>query len=180
MNKLNEEILVQEICKHLDASIAHVPQSIEQYLTEGRQAALLQNAHLNSQDAEGLTHAVRAELDDNSALAPDIEARLDQIRHSAVTRFEQLQETTTEPSSFSLSAWIKTQFDSFNFAASAGMLATACVMVTAISIFYINSRPAGTLTLEEEIGLVATAEDIELYENLEFYLWLVENESLTL
>jgi len=60
------------------------------------------------------------------------------------------------------------------------MLATTCVMVTAISIFYVNSRPAGTLTLEEEISLVATAEDIELYENLEFYLWLAENESLTL
>jgi hypothetical protein len=53
-------------------------------------------------------------------------------------------------------------------------------MVTAISIFYVNSRPTGTLTLEEEIDLVAAAEDIELYENLEFYLWLAENEFLTL
>lgn len=177
MNKLDEGVLVQEVCRHLDASIAHLPQPIEQFLTESRQAALLQNAHLGS---EGLAQAVSRELDDNSALSPDIEARLDQIRHSAVARFEQLQEKTTETSRFSLSAWIKTQFDSFNFAASAGMLATACVMVTAISIFYVNSRPAGTLTLEEEIGLVATAEDIELYENLEFYLWLAENESLTL
>jgi hypothetical protein len=60
------------------------------------------------------------------------------------------------------------------------MLATACVVVTAISIFYVDSRPAGTVTLNEEIGLVATAEDIELYDNLEFYLWLAENESLIL
>ena len=180
MNKLDEGILVQEICRHLDASIAHLPQAIEQHLAQSRQAALLQNAHLGAQSTEGFAQTVSRELDDNSSLSPDIEARLDQIRHSAVARFEQLQEKTTASSRFSLSAWIKTQFDSFNFAASAGMLATACVMVTAISIFYVNSRPAGTLTLEEEIGLVATAEDIELYENLEFYLWLVENESLTL
>ena len=180
MNKLNEEVLVQEVCRHLDASIAHLPQTIEQYLTESRQAALLQNAHLVPQDADGLVHTVSRELEDNNALSPDIEARLDQIRHSAVARFEELQEKNTEAGRFSLSAWIKTQFDSFNFSASAGMLATACVMITAISIFYVNSRPAGTLTLEEEIGLVATAEDIELYENLEFYLWLAENESLTL
>ena len=179
MNKLNEDIFLQEVCKHLDASIAHLPQSTGQHLTESRQAALLQNAHL-IQDTEGLALTVSRELEDNSPLSPDIEARLDQIRHSAVARFEQLQEKTIEPSRFSLLAWTKTQFNSFNFSASAGMLATACVMVTVISIFYVNSRPTGSLTLEEEISLVATAEDIELYENLEFYLWLVENESLTL
>jgi len=180
MNRLDEGILVQEICRHLDASIAHLPQAVEQSLLECRQAALLQNAQLAPQNAEGLAQAVSRELDDRSTLAPDIEARLDQIRHSAVARFEQLQEKAAATSHFSLSAWVKTQSDSFNFSASAGMLATACVMVTAISIFYANSRPAGILTLEEEIGLVATAEDIELYENLEFYLWLAENESLTL
>jgi hypothetical protein len=119
-------------------------------------------------------------LDNSSALSPNIEARLDQIRQSAVAKFEQLQEKTTGTSRFSLSAWIKTQSHSFNLSASAGMLTTACVMVTAISIFYVNSRPTGTLTLKEEIGLVATAEDIELYENLEFNLWLAENEFLTL
>lgn len=180
MNKLDEGVLVPEICRHLDASIAHLPQAIKQSLIECRQAALLQNAHLDQQDAEGLAQAVSRKLDDSSALPPDIEARLDQIRHSAVARFEQLREKTTETSRFSLSAWIKTQSHSFNFSTLTGMLATACVMVTAISIFYVNSRPAGTLTLEEEIGLVATAEEIELYENLEFYLWLAENESLTL
>jgi len=180
MNKLDEEVLVQEVCRHLDVSIAYLPLAIERCLSESRQAALLRNAHLVPQDPASLANAVSRGLDGNSALSPDIEKRLDQIRHSAVAKFGQLQEKTIESSGFSLSAWIKTQFDSFNFAASAGMLATACVLLTAISIFYVDSRPTGTLTLEQEIGLVATAEEIELYENLEFYLWLVENESLTL
>ena len=180
MNKLNEKVFVQEICRQLDASIAHLPKPIAQFLAESRKSALLQNAHLAPQATEDLRQPLSRELNEHSALTPDIEARLDQIRHSAVARFEQQQEKTTQSSRFSLSAWMKNQFDTFNFAASAGMLATACVMVTAISIFYVNSRPTGALTLEEEIGLVATAEDIELYENLEFYLWLAENESLTL
>jgi hypothetical protein len=48
-------------------------------------------------------------------------------------------------------------------------------MVTVVSLFYVSSRPAGILSLEEEISLIASAEDIELYENLDFYLWLDEN-----
>lgn len=180
MNKLDDEVLVQEVCRHLDASVAHLPLAIEQNLGESRQTALLQNAHLVTQYAEDLADTVSMEFDDRSTLSPDIEARLDQIRHSAVARFKLLQKKTTEPSRGSLSAWIKTQFDSFNFSASAGMLTTACVLVTAISVFYVNSRLTGSLTLEDEISLVATAEEIELYENLEFYLWLSENESLAL
>ncbi|GJM12322.1 MAG: hypothetical protein DHS20C12_07250 [Pseudohongiella sp.] len=180
MNRLDEEKLIQEVCRYLDASIAQLPLLTQQHLTESRQAALLQKAHLGSQGVDELAHAVGKELEDSSTLSPDIEARLDQIRHNAVAKFEQQREQSSERSGFSLFSWIKSQVESFNFDASAGMLATACVLVTAISIFYVNSRPTGTLTLEEEIGLVATAEDIELYENLEFYLWLAENESLTL
>lgn len=176
MNRLDETILIEKICRHLDASIAHLPEPIEEGLNAGRQAALLQVSHLAPQDAPELTRAV----DDYSTLSPDIEARLDQIRHSAVAKYEQQLNRSPESRSFSLGEWIKSQADSFNFGARTGMLATTCVLLTAISIFYVNSRPTGTLTLEEEISLVATAEDIELYENLEFYLWLAENESLTL
>ena len=176
MNKLDEAVLIEKICRHLDASIAQLPESVEESLSAGRQAALLQVSHLAQQDTSGLISAV----DDHAALSPDIEARLDQIRHSAVAKYEQQRNRAPESRGFSLSEWIKSQADSFNFGARTGMLATTCVLLTAISIFYVNSRPTGTLTLEEEISLVATAEDIELYENLEFYLWLAENESLTL
>jgi len=181
MNHLNDDLFLREICRHLDASIAHLPLSVSQQLDASRQAALTQTVHLDAPDTEGLAQSVRQEFAEGSEQLPaDIEARLDQIRHSAVARFEELQRTPAQSSRFSMSAWIKSQLNSFNFGASAGMLATACVMITAISIFYVNSRPAGTLTLEDEIGLVATAEDIELYENLEFYMWLSENETFTL
>jgi len=57
----------------------------------------------------------------------------------------------------------------------AKMLATACLTVTIVSLFYTASRPAGTLPLEEEIALIASADDYELVENLDFYLWLADN-----
>ncbi len=180
MNKLDEAVLVQEICRQLDASIAHLPKSTLQHLDASRHAAVMQRPHLSAQDDENLASAVSRELDDRNSLSPEIKARLNQIRQSAVAKFEKLQEDKAGSAGFSLGAWLKTQLDTFNLTASAGMLATACVLVAAVSIFYLNSRPTGTLSLAEEISLVATAEDIELYENLEFYLWLAENESLTL
>ena len=185
MNTADDAVLLQKICRHLDASSAHLPFFVEQQLSHARQSALKQQSHSATarRDAAGLVQSVSRDMNDNS-VPPEIEARLDQIRNSAVARFEQLQQTQkaqkTETVGLSLRTWFKSQLAAFNFSASAGMLATACILITAISLFYVNSRPTGTLTLEEEIGLVATAEDIELYENLEFYLWLAENESLTL
>lgn len=172
MNALDEATFVEEVCKRLDRSIAHLPPSTLLRLDASRQTAVMQRAQLGD---EGLAAAVSRELDERGAVPPEIEARLNQIRQSAVAKYEKQQ--AQQPS---IATWIKAQFDAFNFAAPAGMLATACLLVTAISLFYVNARPTGTLSLEEEIGLVATAEDIELYENLEFYMWLAENESLTL
>lgn len=180
MNKLDESAFVQEICRQLDASIARLPKHTQQRLDAGRQAAVMQQAHQPASSDESLATAVSRELDDSSRVSPEIEARLNQIRQSAIAKFEKLEAKKAASAGFSFGRWLKNQFDSFSFVASAGMLATACVLITAISIFYVNSRPAGTLTLEEEIGLIATAEELELYENLEFYLWLAENESLTL
>lgn len=173
MNALDEATFVEEVCKRLDRSIAHLPPSTLLRLDASRQTAVMQRSQLGD---EGLAAAVSRELDERGAVSPEIEARLNQIRQSAVAKYERRQQAQ-QPS---IGAWIKAQLDAFNFAAPAGMLATACLLVTAISLFYVNARPTGTLSLEEEIGLVATAEDIELYENLEFYMWLAENESLTL
>ncbi len=180
MNKLEETVLVQEICRQLNASIEHLHPSIHHRLDNARQAALLKQPRLAQQNVDGLAQLVSRELDDNATVPAEIEARLDQIRHKAIARFEKLETRSKQSKGANLLGWFKFQFDSFNLAASAGMLASACVLITAISIFYVNSRPTGTFTLEEEIGLVASAEDIELYENLEFYLWLAENESLNL
>lgn len=177
MNKLDEALLVQEICRRLDLSIAELPVPVEQQLSSSRQAAI---AQLASGREDVLAQRVSRELDEKIPVSPEIDARLDQIRQNAVARFEAQQNAAAGSKPSFLAAQFKSYRDAFSFSTATGMLATACVLITAVSLFFVNSRPAGTLTLEEEIGLVATAEDIELYENLEFYLWLAENESLTL
>ena len=55
------------------------------------------------------------------------------------------------------------------------MVATACVLVTVVSLVYVNGNSSGNLSLDDELVLVASADDLELYENLDFYLWLDEN-----
>lgn len=180
MNKLDESILVQEICKHLDLSIAQLPESAAQQLHASREAAIAQLAQPSLADEDSLAKLLSRELNENNQVSEEIDARLNLIRQNAVARFEKQQAAANDGGAFSALAWLRSQRDAFSFPAAAGMLATACVLLTVVSLFFVNSRPAGTLTLEEEIGLVATAEDIELYENLEFYLWLAENESLTL
>lgn len=177
MNTLEETIFIKEICQRLDASIAHLQPTITERLDNARQAALLAKSEAIQQDIESLASIVSRELNENATVPLEIEARLDQIRHRAITKLEEIESQKKESRSSALGSSLKSKFDSSNLLASAGMLATACVLITAISIFYVSTRPAGSLTFEDEISLVASAEDIELYENLEFYLWLAENES---
>ena len=53
--------------------------------------------------------------------------------------------------------------------------ATACVLVTVATLFFqFPEQPTGELA-EADILLFASSDEIELYDNLEFYLWLAEN-----
>ena len=67
------------------------------------------------------------------------------------------------------------RFFAGGFPVTASMVATACVLVTVVSLVYVNGNSSGNLSLDDELVLVASADDLELYENLDFYLWLDEN-----
>ena len=55
------------------------------------------------------------------------------------------------------------------------VFATTCVIVTVVSLLTVFPDSATPLSLDEEISLIASADDLELYENLDFYMWLAEN-----
>jgi len=55
----------------------------------------------------------------------------------------------------------------------AGGLVTACLLVTVVVLQWPDS--ARISPVDSDILLFASADEIELYENLEFYLWLAEN-----
>ena len=175
MNTLNDQQLIEEICTRLDRSIARLDPSISDRLDAMRRQVLDVGSESVGAEEHSLVLNVRNKLDESASVAPEIEARLDQIRQQAMVR---LQTPATKPESSlfirakqTLQSW----FASNGLAMPASVFASACVLVTVVSLFYI-SRPAGSLPLEEEIGLIASADDIELYENLDFYLWLAEND----
>jgi len=173
MNKLNDQQLIEEICTRLDSSTAHLHPSIGARLDSMRRQALAVASVSVPAGEESIVLKVRKKLDESMSVAPEIEARLDQIRQQAITR---LQTTETESSLIiRVQETLQSLFAGNRLAMPAGVFATACVMVTAATLFYV-SRPSGSLPLEEEISLIASADDIELYENLNFYLWLAEND----
>ena len=179
MNKLAEEAFLEEICRRLDGSIAHLSPSINERLDVSRQCALQQRSAEQAASLDSLTLEVRSKLNENDSVSPEIEDRLNQIRQLAIAQLDSSKPLAPHWLK-RVKNWLDSSFSDFNLPVPAGMLATACVLVTVVSIFYVNSRPAGSVSLEEEISLIASAQDIELYENLEFYLWLVENESINL
>jgi hypothetical protein len=169
VNKLDDEQFLTEIRKRLDQSVEEIHSSVALRLNKSREEALNTPQLKESIDNDPLVDSVVNTLDDNSELSPIIEHRLNQIRQNAIARIDSKESVLTR-----IQDAIQEKFAS-SFGMPASMYATACLMITVASLFYVSSRPAGSLSLEEELTLIASADDIELYENLDFYLWLAEN-----
>ena len=64
-----------------------------------------------------------------------------------------------------------------------GGLVTACVLVMVVAVFYQTQPEApvqvspGTANPIEDLDILTSAEELEFFENLEFYQWLEENEA---
>jgi hypothetical protein len=175
MNKLDDKQLLEEIRLRLDRSIAHLEPSVSERLHSMRRQAVAPAQDSADDHAHGLLLDVGQKLDDNEAVTPEIAARLDQIRQQAITSIKSTPPPVAEALLSRVRDSLVALFASHTMTIPARVFATACVLVTAASLFTVYSRPSGSLTPEAEIGLIASADDIELYENLDFYLWLAEN-----
>lgn len=165
MNRLSDNDLIREICTRLDASCANLPVELEQRLDAMRQRALIQQGTAELQPDPSFR------LESGHELSPAIESRLNAARRRAIAHYQTQQ---SESHSGEFAQWLDALINPLRFARSASILATACVLVTVVSLFYVASRPESLLPIDEEMGLIASAGDFELYENLEFYLWLAE------
>lgn len=166
-----EQQLVQSICQQLDHSLVDVERNMGSRLDAVRKAALLRStSDEESMDEALFTDSVLSALEDQ--LQPGfIETRLDAMRAQAVGRLG----TTAKASRLGKwQSWIA-QFFGGAVPLTASMFATACVLLTVVSLVYVNGSSNRSLSLDDELVLVASAEDLELYENLDFYLWLDEN-----
>lgn len=184
MNRMTENEFLSAIRLHLDKSIAQLDADIARRLDSMREQALdpaekvvvdlvkLQDSHASDK----LVQTIRTNLEQSASVPAEIEARLDDIRRRAMAKLELSREKSPRSPVSALLQQFGALLDSFKMPMPARLVATACVMVTAVSLFYVALRPPGSLSFEEEISLIASADDIELYENLEFYLWLAETE----
>lgn len=65
---------------------------------------------------------------------------------------------------------------SFNwFGVISGALATACVMILAVIILMQSPTPMQPVPVDD-LELISSSDNLELYEDLEFYEWLEEHD----
>lgn len=173
MNNSNEEKFIANIRERLDRSIEDLEPTLNSKLNSIRESALKRQSEASSsaQDEELLIDSMLTRLDDQPELPDDVSRRLDQMRMEAVRR------ANTAPAQESLLGfaqnWLRGLVGNA-YSIPVSMIATACLTVTVVTLFYTSSDPLNEVTVDEELLLVASAEDLELYENLDFYLWLEE------
>ena len=170
MKPMDETELVQKTKELLDGNLLEIDGATTSRLDAARYAALDQlDPGYSTAHADPLIQKARQILNDSAVdMDKETAARLDQIRARAIS-------SKSETSAGNLRRFIATFVPQNSFSMSASMFATACVLVAAVSLFYVNPNSTSTLSLDEEISLIDSADDLELYENLDFYLWLAEN-----
>ena len=142
-----EARFLAKVVRRLDGSLAHLPQGIEGRLDSVRQAVMLQASE--PQIPESVT------------------MRLDEIRAAAMQRASAARQAN--------GPWWR-RWSPQGFAVPMSAFASLCVLVTTLAIFNLSGTPATMPLVVAENSLVLASEDeIELYENLEFYQWLADN-----
>jgi len=175
MNKLNQKKMISNITSILDQSVEELDDNLQLRLDRIRSQSLQQRQIDNEFDEslDPLIMATKVSLDDSTQeLNPKINNRLDKIRKAALTQSRTQQQTKLQLGSTVLNK-LKDLFDTGRFAIPLSAFATACVLVTVVSLFYLG--PSSTSLIEEDVILFASNVDLELYEDLEFFEWLAES-----
>lgn len=163
--------LVQAILHRLDQSVEELDPAVTEKLNQARLCAL-ELGH-GAQNKNDLVANIQQQLQKSETLPSDIERKLNQMRRQALSQNAHSPDSLNEK----LQTLYHSVFGS-NYRLTATMAATACLTLTVATLFYNSSSPTGVLPLDPDIGLIASADELELYENLDFYLWLDENEVL--
>ncbi len=170
--QLSDEQLIALICSALDEDLQNLTPDMHARLDTMRMQALQQESIARTADEETLVQIARESLTEASPLQPAIEDSLDQIRLQAISRLSQRQ---SRPS---ITRWLLSKaqgFSGLRWPVPAAALASSFAIVGTVAVLNL-AGPTTEFQSDSELALLASAEEIELYENLEFYLWLSENE----
>ena len=169
MKDFDEAKFLEDIRNKLNQQLLPLDSELNERLTQLRGQALQRlHSETASEDESLLIDGVVNRLDDLAEPTPEIQQRLNRMRRQAIAQgtgdtqaagfWEQFRELFSAQNRLGLS-----------------MVATACLTVTVASVFYVNNNPNEAFGTDPELTLVASADELELYENLDFYLWLEEN-----
>lgn len=171
MTSQDHEQLLGHIRHTLDQSVAQLDGDTRERLDYMRSEAAMQQLKEPVNDCEeNLLMAARVALDDSiEELSPSLLAGLNEARTSALA-----QVGITDPER---GVWrqLTARLKSPLISVPAGAFATACVLVTVTALFNQITGQRGSEVADADVILFASSEEIELYDNLEFYLWLADN-----
>ena len=169
-----EARFLAKVVQTLDGSLVHLPVEIEERLRSARQAALLQAPQLDSEDSAAASDFAWALESSEQQIPESVKLRLDGIRADAMRKASEALDNANAESK--VSGWRWRRWAPRGFAVPASAFASICVLVTTLAIFNL-SEPIETMPLAvaEDSLVLASEEEIELYENLEFYQWLADN-----
>ena len=166
----DEARFLAKVMHTLDGSLTQLPNGIEGRLDSARHAVLLQSREWAS-EGEASSERFSAALELSEQQIPEsVRLRLDAIREGAMQRASAAQHKSNGHF-----GWWK-RWTSQGFVVPASAFASICMLVTTLAIFNM-SEPAETMPLvvAENSLVLASEEEIELYDNLEFYQWLADN-----
>lgn len=168
----NEEArFLAKVVQTLDSSLEHLPAGLESRLGSARQAALAQGPRPKSEDSAATNGFAWVRESSEQQIPESVKLRLDGIRAEAMRKA--LVESNAKPQD---RGWRWTRWAPQGFAVPASAFASISMLVTTLAIFN-PSEPLETMPLvaAEDSLVLASEEEIELYENLEFYQWLADN-----
>lgn len=123
----------------------------------------MSDSEKNSLSDEVLYKAVKSTLDDNmESLDDDVRQRLQQARRAAIRSATSTKGHTPKPT-FHL-----------NRMAAAGSFVVLALVTSVIVYTQWPAQDPSPLASIEDIPILTAPEELELYEELEFYQWLAE------
>lgn len=167
----DEERFLLRVAAELDASLETLTTQELARLDAIRRGAL-QTADVPAVlPPRATSEQAKSLLADSAAQIPEeIRQQLDGIRARAMLKARAAQR---ESLATSLGQWLRLPRQ---FAVPAGAFASVSVLITTLALFTPSDTPEVLpVALSEDGMLIASAEELELYQNLEFYQWLVDN-----
>ncbi len=125
---------------------------------------------------ERLVAAIKASLNGSSKrLSPEVNTRLDWARATAISGKRSSMEP--DPEQYGNRWWqLIGFFRGSRLAALTSTIAGLCVLATAVLLVDLGpDRQSGPELVDVEVLLFSSNEDLDLADNLEFYLWLADN-----